>query len=298
MNSGFAKALRTAPPSARVGIAIVLVFVFVAAFAPWLAPHGETEVVGGEYEVWFGPFFLGTDNLGRDLLSRLMFGARNTVGIAFVTTMLSFAIGATMGLVAALLRGWVDFVFSRLIDVLLSIPSLIFALLLLTIFSTGSGIDLGFMRLDGAGTQTLILILVIAVLDSTKVFRLTRAVAGNIVVLDYIEVARLRGEGLWWLLRREVLPNCLAPLMAEFGLRFCFVFLFISALSFLGLGIQPPIADWGSMVRENASLITFAADDISLGLTPLLPAGAIALLTVGINLIVDWMLHRYSGLKE
>jgi peptide/nickel transport system permease protein len=114
----------------------------------------------------------------------------------------------------------------------------------------------------------------------------------NVVVMDYVEVARVRGEKLDWVIRKEILPNITAPLLAEFGLRFCFVFLFISALSFLGLGIQPPAADWGSMVRDNASLITF--EDI----TPLLPAGAIALLTVAINFIVDWMLHKSSGLKD
>ena len=136
------------------------------------------------------------------------------------------------------------------------------------------------------------MILVIAVIDSTRVYRLARAVSMNIVVMDYVEAARVRGEGLIWLIGREILPNASAPLVAEFGLRFCFVFLLISALSFLGLGIQPPTADWGSMVRENATLITFG------DITPLLPAGTIALLTVGVNFVVDWMLHRASGLKE
>jgi peptide/nickel transport system permease protein len=107
-----------------------------------------------------------------------------------------------------------------------------------------------------------------------------------------VEAAKARGEGLWWIIRKEVLPNVSAPLIAEFGLRFCFVFLFISALSFLGLGIQPPSADWGSMVRDNATLITFG------DVTPLIPAAAIALLTVAINFVVDWALHRSSGLKD
>lgn len=298
MRSGFVKTLRGAPPTAVFGMLVVCGFVFVAAFAPWLAPHGETEVVGQEYDPWFGAFVLGTDNLGRDMLSRLIFGARNTVGIALVTTVLSFLMGGTMGLLAAIKGGWVDQVFSRLVDLILSIPSLIFALLLLTIFSSVSHIDLGLIVIDSGATRTLVLIAVIAVLDSTRVFRLARAVAGTVVVMDFIEVARVRGEGWWWLLSREVLPNCLSPLIAEFGLRFCFVFLFIASLSFLGLGIQPPTADWGSMVRDNASLITFAANDFELGCTPLLPAGAIALLTVGVNMIVDWMLHRFSGLRD
>ena len=136
------------------------------------------------------------------------------------------------------------------------------------------------------------LIGVIAILDSTRVFRLARATAMNVVVMDFVEVARLRGERLGWVMGKEILPNITAPLLAEFGLRFCFVFLFISALSFLGLGLQPPMADWGSMVRDNATLITY--DDV----TPLLPAGAIALLTVAMNFVVDWMLHKSSGLKD
>ena len=132
----------------------------------------------------------------------------------------------------------------------------------------------------------------IAILEATRVFRLARATGMNVAVMDFVEVAKLRGEKLGWIIRKEILPNIAAPLLAEFGLRFCFVFLFISALSFLGLGIQPPTADWGSMVRENATLISY--DDI----TPLLPAGAIALLTVATNFVVDWMLHKSSGLKD
>ena len=139
---------------------------------------------------------------------------------------------------------------------------------------------------------------IIAILDSTRVFRLTRAVSLNVVVMDYVEAAKLRGEGLGWIMRKEILPNILPPLIAEFGLRFCFVFLSIAALSFLGVGIQPPTADWGSMVRENASLIQFAQYDLKAGITPLLPAAAIALLTVAVNFVVDWFLHTTSGIRD
>ncbi|HXV31209.1 MAG TPA: ABC transporter permease [Sinorhizobium sp.] len=270
------KLARTAPPTAWFGILTIGIYVFVAFFAPFLAPFGETEVVGPQFLPWEGAYLLGTDNLGRDMLSRLIYGARNTVGIAFATTILSFTIGSVLGLVAAVKGGWIDHALSRLTDVLMAIPQLIFALLLLTI----------------VGTSILNMILVIALLDQTRVFRLSRAVAINIVVMDYIEAAQVRGERIWYVVFREILPNALAPLVAEFGLRFCFVFLLISALSFLGLGIQPPTADWGSMVRDNATLITFG------DITPLLPAGAIALLTVAVNLVVDWMLHRSSGLKD
>lgn len=265
-----------APLSAKFGLLIILLYVAVALLAPLLAPYGETQVVGEGFAPWSGEFLLGTDNLGRDMFSRLVYGARNTLGIAFLTTTLAFLLGGLSGLVAAIKGGWVDQGLSRVVDILMAIPQLIFALLILSV----------------VGTNATSLVLVIALLDSTRVFRLSRAVAMTVVVQDFVEAARLRGEGLWWLVTREVLPNAAAPLIAEFGLRFCFVFLFISALSFLGLGIQPPTADWGSMVRDNAVLITFG--DIS----PLLPALAVALITVSVNFVVDWMLHKSSGLKE
>ena len=265
-----------APLSAKFGLLIIVLYIVVAVFAPLLAPYGETQVVGEGFAPWSGRFLLGTDNLGRDMFSRLVYGARNTLGIAFLTTTLAFLLGGLCGLVAAIKGGWIDQGLSRVVDVLMAIPQLIFALLILSV----------------VGTNATSLVLVIALLDSTRVFRLSRAVAMTVVVQDFVEAARLRGEGLWWLVTREVLPNAAAPLIAEFGLRFCFVFLFISALSFLGLGIQPPTADWGSMVRDNAVLITFG--DIS----PLLPALAVALITVSVNFVVDWMLHKSSGLKE
>ena len=272
----FWKGLSKAPPSAWFGLVVILLYVMIAATAPIIAPHGETAIVGAEFEPWGDQFLLGTDNLGRDTFTRLIYGARNTIGVAFVTTLLAFVVGALGGFLGAALGGWVDQVLGRVVDVMMAIPSLIFALLILTI----------------TGTSIPALILVIGFLDSTRVFRLARAVAMNIVVMDYVEVARLRGEGLWWIIRREVLPNAMAPLVAEFGLRFCFVFLFLSALSFLGLGIQPPTADWGSMVRENATLITYR------DVTPLLPAAAIALLTVGVNFVVDWFLNLTAGLRD
>ena len=264
------------PPTALFGIGVIAIYAVVAIFAPLIAPHPETAIVGAEYLQWSDEFPLGTDSLGRDMLSRLIFGARNTLGIALATTIIAFTVGCSAALVAATLQGWVDQVISRVVDVMMSIPTLITSLLLLTIF----------------GTSVLNLILIIALLYSTVVFRIARAVAMGVVVMDYVEAARIRGESLIWVMFREVLPNAATPLVAEFGLRFTFVFLTISALSFLGLGVQPPLADWGAMVRENASLITFG------DFTPLLPAGAIALLTLAVNFIVDWMLHVASGLKD
>lgn len=275
-------ALKKAPVSAWFGLIVVSAYVFVALFAPWLAPYGEADIFPQPFGPWEDAHRFGTDQIGRDIFTRLIYGARNTMGIALVTTLLSFAIGGGLGLIAAINRSWLDQILSRAIDVLMAIPSLIFALMLLSIF----------------GSTITSLIVIIAILDSTRVFRLTRAVAINVVVMDFVEAARLRGEKLGWIMRREILPNIMPPLIAEFGLRFSFVFLTIAALSFLGVGIQPPTADWGSMVRENASLIQFAQYDLKAGLTPLLPAAAIALLTVAVNFIVDWFLHTSSGLRD
>jgi peptide/nickel transport system permease protein len=272
----FFKLLRQSPWSARLGLAMVLLNVFAALFAPYIAPYSETEIVGDVWLPMSGDHLLGTDHLGRDLFTRLLYGARNTIAIAFVTTLLSFVVGTILGFFAATLGGWTDLALSRLIDILMAFPTLIFALIALSV----------------VGTSVASLIIIIALLDSTRVYRLSRAVAMDIAVMEYVEAARLRGEKIWWLMRQEVLPNAMPPLVAEFGLRFCFVFLFIAALSFLGLGIQPPTADWGGMVRENAGAITFGI------FIPLWPAGAIAFLTVGVNLIVDWFLHIASGLKD
>ncbi len=277
--------------------ATLLVFTIMFFVGP-LAPYGQEEILaaanvvpGGDPAMGGNPEYpLGTDQIGRDILSRLIYGAQNTVGIAFATTLLAFLIGATLGFLAATIGGWLDQGISRAVDVLMAIPSLIFALLLMTIASVWSsrlGIPL-----------TYFMVVIIAVIDSTRVFRLARAVGINIVVMDYIEAAKLRGEGMGYLIFREILPNATAPLLAEFGLRFCFVFLTIASLSFLGVGIQPPLADWGTMVKDLAQFINFAAFAPQVAAAPLLAAGAIALLTVAVNFVVDWMLHKSSGLKE
>ena len=272
--------LKEVPFSAWFGITVILLYCLVAIFAPLIAPYGEAQIVAPPLAPMSGEHILGSDQIGRDILSRLIFGARNTMGIAVITTILSFLIGVSLGLIAAILGGWTDQVFSRIVDTLMAIPSLIFALMLLAIF----------------GSNVLTLIVIIAILDCTRIFRLTRAVASTVTVMEYVEFARLRGEKLPWIMRREILPNIWAPLAAEFGLRFSFVFLTIAALSFLGLGIQPPLADWGSMVRETASLIQFARIDLVTALTPIIPAATIGLLTVAVNLVVDWFLNKSSGL--
>ena len=262
--------------SAAFGIAVVTLFIVISVFTPWIAPYSESANVGGTWDEPSVKMLFGADQIGRDMLTRIMYGARMTIGVALAITALSFLIGILTGLVSAVVGGGVDVFFTRLVDVMLSIPSLIFALIILGVF----------------GSSIPTLILTIAVLDSTRVFRLSRALGMNLTVMEYVEAARLRGEGLWWVITREILPNAWAPLVSEFGLRFCFNFLFIAGLSFLGLGIQPPYADLGGMVRENAAAINFGM------MAPIYPATAIALLTVSVNLVVDWMLSidaRPSG---
>lgn len=270
------RTLKTSPNSARFGMIVMLIYAFCAIFAPWLAPFPEadTSAKGMLPSSW--THLMGTDQTGHDFFSRLIFAARNTIGIALITALLSFFVGSTLGITAALQRGWFDQGVSRVVDAFLAIPVLIFALMMLSVV--------------GKGVFNLIMIL--ALLDATRVFRLARAVALNAVVMDYVESARLRGEGTRWIVFREIVPNILPPLITEFGLRFCFVFLTIAALSFLGVGIQPPSADWGSMVAENKSLISYGYA------LPLYPAFAIALLTVAVNLVVDWFLHKTSGLRD
>ena len=278
--------LKSAPPTAWFGMIVIAIYAIAAIFAPWLAPYGEAEVVGKAYATASWANWFGTDQIGRDMFSRVLFGARNTIGIALLTVIFSFSIGGVLGVYAALTRGWMDNLVSRLVDALMSIPVLIFALMLLAVFGKSNPWP------NVLGTFPLNLICILAILDATRVFRLARNTALNVVVMDFVEAAKLRGEGMGWIVLREIVPNILPPLIAEFGLRFCFVFLTISALSFLGVGIQPPTADWGSMVAESKTLITYGR------IQPLVPAGAIALLTVAVNFVVDWFLHRTSGLRD
>ena len=261
------RTLGHAPLSARLGLGLIAVYLGAALLAPLLAPYGETEVVGDVWQASSRSALLGTDQLGRDLLSRLLYGARNTVGVALVATLLAFVLGVVGGSAAALIGGWVDSLLNWLVDVLLALPSLILALLLLSVLSP---------------SMTTV-VLVSALLSATRVFRLSRALALDMTAAEFVELARLRGEGWWWVVRAEIVPNTYGPLLAELGLRFCFVFLFISSLSFLGLGLQPPTADWGSMVRDNAGAMPFGLA------APFFPAAAIALLTVAVNLVVDWL---------
>ena len=267
--------LKTIPPGAAIGLFLTVILVFSAVFAQVIAPYGLSEIVGDVWEPMSAEHWLGTDNLGRDLLSRMLFGAQTTMLIAGLATALSFSLGAILGFTAAVIGGWFDMLLSRFVDLLMSIPTLIFGLVVLSVLPS----------------TVLTLILVMGILDSTRVYRLSRAVAVDINVMDFVEAAKLRGEGRGWIIFREILPNALSPLVSELGLRFIFAVLFLSALSFLGLGVQPPEADWGGMVRENKEGIVFGIP------AALIPAAAIAVLAISVNLVADWILNRTTSLK-
>lgn len=281
--------LKNLPFSAAIGLFITATYFLAAIFASVISPYGMAETVG---DVWepsrlgyvFGllpegtprpEFWLGTDQIGRDLLTRMIYGGQTTIFIATAATILSFVTGSVLGFLAAVTGGWFDQALSRFVDLMMAIPSLILALVIL------SSIE----------ATVFVLIVLMGLLDSTRVYRLARAVAVDISVMDYVEAARLRGEKIGWIIFREILPNALSPLVAEMGLRFIFMVLFISTLSFLGIGVQPPLADWGGIVKENKDGINFGIG------AALYPAFAIATLAISVNLVADWILNRTTSLK-
>jgi len=263
------------PVSALIGLVFTGAYFLAAIFAPLIAPYGMSEIVGDVWEPMSRTHLMGTDSIGRDLLTRMIYGGRTTIFIATMATLLSFTTGAVLGFLAAVIGGWIDQALSRFVDLVMAIPSLIFALVVLSVMPV----------------TIPVLIMVMGLLDSTRVYRLARAVAVDINVMDFVEAARLRGEGRLWIIFREILPNALSPLVAEMGLRFIFMVLFVSTLSFLGLGVQPPNADWGGIVKENKEGIVYGIS------AALVPAFAIATLAISVNLVADWVLNRTTSLK-
>ncbi len=307
--------LPDAPPKKRIrlswigkiSVAVVAIWVFLAIFGTWLTPYTERDYIEedaqGEYfddPTFMLPNFevssyLGTDSTGRDLFSRIIWGARTTIGISFVATLLAYAIGITLGIAAAVAGRWTDAILSRGVDAILAFPNIMLGLIVIAAFS-------GQVFIDPITDAIILLVVLAGIVYAASVFRIARALGQDIMVQDYVEAARARGEGLRWIIFREVLPNAAMPLATDFGLRLVFVILFISALSFLGLGVPPPIADWGSMVRDGMQGLGngFGFDnepgDINAGaLASVAPALAIASLTIAINLIVDDISAQAGG---
>lgn len=249
-----------------IGLGVILAWALIAIFAPLLIPYPIGDIVDFDY---FGPisakFWLGTDYLGRDIFSRILMGARYTVGISLAAVCISCFTGVALGMIAAVTGGWFDSALSRFLDALNSIPSKLFGLVVVA----------------GVGSSIPVLIMTLAVIYTPGAYRFSRALAVNINTMDFITVARARGEGALYLIHSEILPNILGPVMADLGLRFVFIVLLLSGLSFLGLGVQPPNADWGALVRENIGGLPFGAPAV------IFPSIAIASLTISVNLLID-----------
>jgi len=249
-----------------VGAAILVFWVLVALVGPYLAPYGQADIVSNDnFASASSSFLLGGDYIGRDILSRVINGAGTTLGMGVAATVLAQALGVSVGFFAAIRGGLVDTVLSRLNDALLSFPHIM----------------MGLVVIAALGSSVPVLVVTSGVVYASAVFRIARALAMDLKVMDFVEVARARGEGTWWILRHEILPNVVLPLLTDFAIRLSFVILFMSGLSFLGLGVQPPLADWGSMVRENMEGLRSGS------LAPIIPAAAIASVTVSLNLLVD-----------
>lgn len=261
-------------PGAFVSILFLILVILIGLFAPWLAPFDQGEILTNEsFEPPSSMLWLGSDFLGRDLLSRLISGVRVTLFLALMITFLSFLLGVGLGFLAAAFGGKVDATISRINDALLSFPSLMLALIVI----------------NSLGSSFVVLVITIAFIDMTRVFRVARALAVNIMVMDYVEAAIVRGEGKVWIILQEVLPNSLTPLAAEFGIRFTYAILFISALSFLGLGVQPPQSDLGVLVKENMQALLYGE------YTNIYPAVTIAAIAISMNVFVDWLLKKSSA---
>ncbi|MEN5277632.1 ABC transporter permease [Brucella sp. TWI432] len=260
-----------------VSFLIILCWALVAIFAPWIAPHPVGEIIDFDF---FGPmsaqFPLGTDYLGRDMLSRIIYGARFTVGISLAAVFLACFFGVTLGMMAAVIGGWFDSALSRFLDALTSIPSKILALVIVA----------------GIGSSIPVLIVIMAVIYTPGSYRFARALAININTRDYVTVARARGEKIGYLIRSEILPGIIGPVLADFGLRFVFIVLLLSSMSFLGLGVQPPFADWGALVKENIGGLSFAAPAV------VFPSVAIASLTISVNLLIDNLPQKIRDRSE
>ena len=272
---GITDLARRRPP--RLGVAGwtaigVLVFWFVVALVgPATVPFKESDIVT---QTSFGSpgeeGLLGSDYLGRDVATRVVYGARMTLGLALTACVLAFTFGVTLGFMAAVLGGRVDEAMSRVNDAFLAFPSIMLALICIS----------------ALGTSLTILILTVSFIEATRVFRIARALSMNIFVQDFVEVSRARGENIWWIMGNDILPNALIALSTDFGLRFTYAILLVSSISFLGLGVQPPHADWGMMVRENLGGVHFGAT------AALIPALSIFSVTLSINFLVDWNLSR------
>jgi peptide/nickel transport system permease protein len=255
--------LRT--PSGSAGFAIVALLLLLVVVGPYVAPHSSTAPIGAPFSGPSGKALLGTDFLGRDVLSRVLYGGRSVIGLAAAATALAYLVGLSIGLVAGYSRSIADPLLMRSVDVMLAFPPLLFLLVLIA----------------GAGSSVGVLVVGVALIQAPGISRIVRTATLEVSVRGYVEAAVARGERPYAVISREVLPNILAPVLVDAGLRFTFSILIIASVNFLGLGLQPPSSDWARMIGENREYISLN----SLGV--IAPAALIAILTIGVNLMGD-----------
>lgn len=243
----------------------------------FVLPHDPTDFISDDAFADAVGAALGTDHMGRDVASRLLAGTQLTIGMSVAAAALSHLVGVSLALCAAVNGGWIDTVSSRLVDIILSVPKIIVGLVVVAVL----------------GPSLTVLIVMTGTVYSGGVFRIARALARDVVGLDYVRAATARGEGKLHIMMREILPNILSPLAVDFALRVSFAILFISSLGFLGLGVQPPKADWGTLVHDNISGLSSGS------LAAIWPALAIASVTISLNYLVDTLsLAGENGRKE
>jgi peptide/nickel transport system permease protein len=262
--------------TAWVGLAMLIVVLALGIFGRYLASYPPDEIFGAPFSAPSGDHKLGLDFAGRDVLSRFLFGGQTAIVVALAGTVMGFVLGSVLGLVSAYRRGWVDEVIGRSTDLALAFPALILSLLLLAAF----------------GTSLALVVFAITITTAPGVARIARAATLEVVDLPYVESARARGERATYVLAVEILPGVRSPLLVDFGLRLTTAILLVAALSFVGLGLQPPAADWGLMIGENR---------IGLNVQPwpvIVPAAAIAALTIGVNLIIDGVGRRTGSVSR
>jgi peptide/nickel transport system permease protein len=262
--------------AAWVGLAMLVVVLFVGIFGRYLAPYAPDEMFGAPFSAPSADHKLGLDFAGRDVMSRFLFGGQTAIFVALAGTVMGFVLGSILGVVSAYRRGWVDEVIGRSTDLALAFPALILSLLLLAAF----------------GTSLALVVFAITITTAPGVARIARAATLEVVDLPYVEAARARGERATYVMAVEILPGVRSPLLVDFGLRLTTAILLVAALSFVGLGLQPPAADWGLMIGENR---------IGLNVQPwavIVPAAAIAALTIGVNLIIDGVGRRTGRISR
>jgi peptide/nickel transport system permease protein len=244
---------------------LVLGVIAVALLGPLLSPQSPTAIASLPFETPSGEHWLGTDQLGRDAFARFLHGGLALVLVAFVATVLAYLVGLSVGMAAGYRRGLVDHGTVAVVDVILAFPPIVLLLVLVA----------------AVGPSLTLIVVGIATIHAPRITRIVRSLTIETATAEYVEAAVARGEPLWAILRKDVLPNIWTPVLADFGLRLTGSVILFASLSYLGLGQAPPAADWGLMISENRGGLLLQPWVV------VVPAATIALLTIGVNLVAD-----------